>query len=93
MKRYIAAFAALVVTLSGCAERASYVTVEDGPGFFLGLWHGIVAPIALFAHIFANDIAAYASPNNGGWYDFGFLLGIGTYCSIVRSYVERNEYD
>jgi hypothetical protein len=22
------------------------------------------------------DVAVYAVPNNGGWYDFGFFLGI-----------------
>ena len=26
--------------------------------------------------MFAPNIAIYAVPNNGGWYDFGFFLGI-----------------
>jgi hypothetical protein len=45
----------------------------------LGLWHGVVAPFALFAHIFDNNIRIYAFPNSGGWYDFGFILGVGAW--------------
>jgi hypothetical protein len=25
-----------------------------------------------------HDIRVYAFPNNGGWYDFGVLLGVGS---------------
>ena len=71
----------VLLLLSGCAERGLGVTVEDGPGFFLGLWHGMIAPFAFIAHLFVDSIAVYASPNNGGWYDFGFLLGIGAFSS------------
>ena len=27
--------------------------------------------------LFFDDIAMYAINNNGGWYDFGFVLGAG----------------
>jgi hypothetical protein len=74
-----------LLALAGCATRGAGVTVEDGPGFFFGLWHGMVAPIAFIAHIFMSDIAVYASPNNGGWYDFGFLLGIGAFSTGASS--------
>jgi len=26
--------------------------------------------------LFMPDVAIYAVPNNGGWYDFGYFLGI-----------------
>ena len=26
--------------------------------------------------LFAPNVAVYAVPNNGGWYDFGYFLGI-----------------
>jgi hypothetical protein len=27
--------------------------------------------------VFFEDIAMYAVNNTGGWYDFGFVLGVG----------------
>jgi hypothetical protein len=42
----------------------------------LGLWHGFVFPFAWIGSLFDPQIAVYAVPNNGGWYDFGFFLGI-----------------
>jgi hypothetical protein len=68
--------AVLFLTLTGCANQPTAETY-DPPGFLMGLWHGLVAPIALVGHIFDQSIRIYAFPNGGGWYDFGFLLGIG----------------
>jgi hypothetical protein len=41
----------------------------------MGLAHGFTSPVALMVSIF-KDIRIYAYPNAGGWYDFGFVLGI-----------------
>lgn len=46
-------------------------------GFFRGVWHGIVSPIALVAHVFNPEIGVYQTYNTGNWYAFGFLLGCG----------------
>jgi hypothetical protein len=46
------------------------------PGFLWGLWHGFVFPWAWIGSLFDPKIAVYAVPNNGGWYDFGFFVGI-----------------
>jgi len=46
-------------------------------GFWGGLWHGIVAPFSWIGSLFSSDIAVFAVNNNGGWYNFGFMLGIG----------------
>ena len=45
-------------------------------GFLLGLWHGFIAPIAFIVSLFSDHVRIYAAPNNGLWYDFGFMLGI-----------------
>lgn len=70
-------YLALIVFLfTACADTASIescVTVEYG--FLSGLWHGIVSPISFFGSLLSDDIAMYAVNNNGGWYDFGFVLG------------------
>jgi uncharacterized membrane protein len=36
----------------------------------------LIAPFAFIGSRVSSDIAIYAFPNNGGWYDFGFLLGL-----------------
>ena len=46
------------------------------PGFLLGLWHGFIFPVAWVVSLFVPKVAIYAVPNNGGWYDFGYFLGI-----------------
>jgi uncharacterized membrane protein len=45
--------------------------------FFSGFWHGIIFPFAFIGSLFDSDIAIYAVNNSGGWYDFGFWLGVG----------------
>jgi hypothetical protein len=52
--------------------------VSDEPfGFLGGLWHGIIAPFTFFVSLFSDSVAMYAVNNNGGWYDFGFVIGAG----------------
>ncbi|MBD3419248.1 MAG: hypothetical protein GF398_03930 [Chitinivibrionales bacterium] len=70
----IALSLAAVFTIISCAAQQP-VSQVDAPGFWLGIWHGMIAPFAFIIGLF-NDIRIYAFPNNGGWYDFGFLLGI-----------------
>jgi hypothetical protein len=68
----------LLVLLAACARQMPEA-VEQGaqtPGFLWGLWHGFVFPFAWIGSLFDPDIAVYAVPNRGGWYDFGFFLGI-----------------
>ncbi|GAB1419189.1 hypothetical protein MASR2M12_19540 [Bacteroidales bacterium] len=65
--------------LSACADAADVkACVNTEPyGFFGGLWHGIIAPVGFFGSLISDNIAMYAVNNNGGWYDFGFVLGAG----------------
>ena len=62
---------------TGCAAtQASGAVAPTAPGFLLGLWHGFIFPVAWIVSLFAPNVAIYAVPNNGGWYDFGYFLGI-----------------
>ena len=49
----------------------------DVAGFFMGLWHGFIAPITFFISLFSDNVTIYEVHNNGNWYDFGFVLGAG----------------
>lgn len=48
-------------------------------GFWGGLWHGMIAPITFLVSLFADGVSIYETNNNGRWYEFGFMLGIGAY--------------
>jgi hypothetical protein len=48
-------------------------------GFWGGLWHGIISPIAFLVSLFVDGVGIYESNNNGHWYEFGFMLGIVAY--------------
>jgi hypothetical protein len=58
-------------------------------GFWYGLWHGMIAPFAWFVSLSSDSTAIYAIYNDGGWYDFGFILGIGGLSSSVSSSCRR----
>jgi len=49
----------------------------DVAGFWLGLWHGIIAPVTFVVSLFTDSVNLYEVHNNGNWYDFGFVLGAG----------------
>ena len=68
----------LVMLLAACARQTPGVVEQAAgtPGFLHGLWHGFIFPFAWIGSLFEPDVAFYAVPNNGGWYDFGFFLGI-----------------
>lgn len=70
-----------LVMLTGCAAGPNEQTNtpnEDGhvAGFWLGLWHGVIAPITFIISLFKDNVSMYEVHNNGGWYNFGFLLGL-----------------
>jgi hypothetical protein len=67
-----------LLALAACAQQvpSAISHAPDSPGFLLGLWHGFIFPVAWVLSLFMPDVAVYAVPNNGGWYDFGFFLGI-----------------
>jgi len=71
------AAASLAVALSACvATQDPAAVAPQAPGFLLGLWHGFIFPVAWIVSLFTDKVAVYAVPNNGGWYDFGYFLGI-----------------
>jgi len=72
--------APLAALLSACAATQATDAVAPGaPGFLLGLWHGFIFPVAWVVSLFLDKVAVYAVPNNGGWYDFGYFLGIAVF--------------
>lgn len=65
-----------VVLLTSCAAGDSQFSGDNQAGFFYGLWHGVISIISMIIHIFNNSVLVYEINNTGGWYDFGFLIGV-----------------
>ena len=70
-----------LIVLSGCAAGPN--ELADSPnregnvaGFWLGLWHGIIAPVTFIISLFSDNVHMYETHNNGNWYNFGYLLGL-----------------
>lgn len=70
-----------LLLLAGCAAGPNPnisrpVQEVKVAGFWLGLWHGIIAPITFVISLFSKTVNLYEVYNNGGWYNFGFVLGL-----------------
>ena len=79
--RVVLLLAVVLIALTACAAAANEMRGtpdEEGDvaGFWLGLWHGIIAPFAFIVSLFNSNVGIYEIHNNGGWYNFGYLLGL-----------------
>jgi len=93
MKTMIQKFGGLAIVcitllaLTGCADTVAFSEAASVKkvGFWHGLWHGMIFPIAWVVSLFSESTAVYAIYNNGGWYDFGFFLGVGGFSASLFS--------
>lgn len=83
--------------LAACTAGDAQFTDEGPAGFWYGLWHGAISIITLIVHIFKESVLVYETTNTGGWYDFGFLLGVifvwGGGCHFKCKTVEKKKRD
>jgi len=82
MKRTVVVGVVLIalIALTGCApgpNTLANVAVEGGEvaGFWMGLWHGVIVIVTFVVSLFSDAVEMYEVHNNGGWYNFGFILG------------------
>jgi hypothetical protein len=66
----------LLLTLSGCIPGDGANSEIKPAGFFMGIWHGWIAPISLIGSLFNKDLGIYEVYNKGFWYDFGYYMAI-----------------
>ena len=50
-------------------------------GFWKGWWHGFIMLFTFIYSLFSDNVTIYEVNNNGGWYNFGYLLGAMTFWS------------
>ena len=80
--------------LAGCAAGPNgYAKTPNDrgytAGFWRGLWHGIIAPITFIISLFNKWVSFYEVHNNGGWYNFGFVLGSGILAGGIWAHKRR----
>jgi hypothetical protein len=64
--------------LTACAAGPPLVSeAANAPGFFTGLWHGLILPITFVVSLFNDSVGVYDVHNGGHLYDLGFVLGAG----------------
>lgn len=84
--RYFQLLVIALLLLGGCAKHYTPEVYSDPYGFFSGIWHGFVFPLALITNIiswclsllgvdFFADIQIIGRPNTGFFYYIGFILG------------------
>jgi hypothetical protein len=67
----------MINRLAVAGPNSRYGLADAQPaGFWAGLWHGIIAPIAFIVGLFQPGVRMYEVRNAGWRYDLGFLLGI-----------------
>jgi hypothetical protein len=67
------------LVLAACAPGVNDAAGAGGQelaGFWLGLWHGVIAPVTFVISLFNDHVNLYEVHNNGNWYNFGFVFGL-----------------
>jgi hypothetical protein len=89
-KILLSAFLAiLLLSSSACLARPAAAGTPIQPdekpaGFWLGLWHGLIAPFTFIVSLFDKDVCVYQAYNTGGWYLTGFIFGLLSFFGAGR---------
>ena len=71
----------IALLLAGCAAGPNNLVDVPDPdgevaGFWMGLWHGFASPVMFIISLFSDNVEVYEVHNTGGWYTFGFMIGV-----------------
>lgn len=77
-RRIVAVTFLVIVALlfSSCLPGDGKNSAEKPANFFMGIWHGWIAPLSLIVGIFNGNIRVYEPNNSGWWYDLGFYMAV-----------------
>lgn len=83
---------AVMFLFTGCADASNVQEclppTEHTYGFWGGVWHGMITWFSFIGSLFSDNIAVYAVNNNGAWYDFGFVGGLGVMLRIIGGLIK-----
>ena len=77
---FLTQFVMLIFILGCVAMPNEFVNTVNSEGeiagFWLGLWHGVIAPFMFILTLFVDSIGIYEIHNSGGGYNFGYIIGL-----------------
>ena len=85
MNRRWLALAGVALVVTACAAGPNVAVAGQLAGFWQGLWHGLIYPVTFIISLFTDNVNIYEVRNNGNWYDFGFVAGIGLLHTIFST--------
>ena len=80
----------LLRAVGGCLAGDGINNELDPAGFFYGIWHGWISPIALVIGFFSTDIRICEACNTGCWHHSGSYMAIISGFGGL-SFVRRNK--
>ncbi|HAK44888.1 MAG TPA: hypothetical protein DCO79_03055 [Spirochaeta sp.] len=79
----LAVFIIAAIVFASCTAGPNVMEqsekVDEPAGFFLGIWHGLISLFTFIISLFTDKVNVYEVYNNGGWYNFGFIIGISIF--------------
>ena len=81
----------IALIFTSCADASPYAQLavtDNAYGFWGGLWHGMILFWNWIGTFIWDDVAIYAQDNNGGWYNFGFISGIGSFGKFLSAIIK-----
>lgn len=71
----------MLLSLAACAagpnpQKNIANEEEEVVKFWRGIWHGFITPFTFIISLFNDSVGIYETHNNGGWYNFGYILGL-----------------
>lgn len=75
---FLMVLAAVILLSAACAPGNQRFT-DTPAGFWAGLWHGFICLFTFLIGLFNDSVHIYQSGNSGGWYDFGYILGLSIF--------------
>lgn len=89
---FITLTALAFLALTGCAHvipvNDCIPSTEHIYGFWGGTWHGMITWFTFIGSLFYDDVTIYAVNNNGAWYNFGFVGGIGLPIRLISGFLK-----
>lgn len=78
---FLALVSLVLIVVAGCAPGPNQFKGTANQhdvlaGFWLGIWHGFIAPFVFVVSLFKNNLSIYEVHNNGAWYNLGYLFGL-----------------
>ncbi|MDD5065785.1 MAG: hypothetical protein PHF84_01935 [bacterium] len=78
-KPFISIFMIVLILCLTCCAPGNVKFDKKPAGFWSGIWHGLISFVTFIISLFSGKVKIYETANTGGWYNFGFIIGIAIF--------------